>query len=245
MNNYIEFVHEKDRNLGIIRLNNPPENYIKTPDFLDINEIDSFVQENALKGLIITGTGRHFSAGADRDELKILSKDKELLFNKITKGKEILDFFENIEIPVISAIKGVCFGGGLEIALAAHIRVVSDKSIFSFPESGLNMIPGLSGIIRLSKIVKTGKSLEILLSGNTFSAEDAYEYGIADYITTKDEVMPFSIDLLHKMTEDRSLTVINAVVRSLNNAKKMNLRDAIEAETKVFCELALKESSLQ
>ena len=148
--------------IGILTISNGKENYLPQPDFVDIEEIKKWTSEDDLKGIIITGLGRNFSAGADIENLNKLSQNEDLLQEKMELGKNVLDFIENLNIPVIAAINGVCFGGGLEIALACHIRIASPKALFAFPEINHGIIPGLGGTYRLSKLINKG-IYEILL----------------------------------------------------------------------------------
>ncbi len=130
--------------LGIITLNNPPQNFIPTPDFIDEDALVSFLQMQEIKGIVITGNGRHFSAGADLENLKSLSLFPEELSKSLTYGKKLLSIIENSNLPVVAAIKGICFGGGFEIALSAHIRVCSENALFAFPEINHQLMPGLA-----------------------------------------------------------------------------------------------------
>lgn len=124
---------EVDGSLGILTLNNPPENYLINPEFVSIDQLKSWLKEN-IKGLIITGAGRHFSGGADLNNLMELAKNENELFTNLSKGNDLLNYIDDLEIPVVAAISGVCFGGGLEIALSCDIRICTERSMFAFPE---------------------------------------------------------------------------------------------------------------
>ena len=188
--------------------------------------------------MIFTGKGRHFSAGADRDKLFELASDGSNLKEKIRKGSEILKYISEIGIPTMAAIKGVCFGAGFEIALACHIRICSEKSIFAFPEVNLNLMPGLNGTVRLPGLVGIGNAVELLLSGDTIDSERAYELKLVNHIVPTKEVFNFTVSLMNKMVKDRPIKVINYIIRSIHNYNKLSFNEAIEEEAKMFCELA-------
>jgi enoyl-CoA hydratase/carnithine racemase len=228
--------------IGILTLNNPPENFLIEPDFLDLKVFKKWIKESGIKGLVIIGKGRHFSAGADIENLYANSGKKGKFKYKLKKGHKILAFIENLNIPTISAISGACFGGGLEIALSTHIRVSSENALFSFPEIELGLIPGLNGSYRLSKLLKRSKVIELLLSGDIIDAEKAHSAGIVDYVVAKNEVLNFSLALLKKLTDNRPMEVINFIIKSLNNSRNFNLKKAMKKEMIFFCKLALKES---
>ncbi|MBP7552089.1 MAG: enoyl-CoA hydratase/isomerase family protein [Spirochaetes bacterium] len=237
-----EILFEKRESIGIIILNNPPHNYLYDPEFLDIKSVVKWITDNKLKGLILTGVGRNFSAGADLKTLFEQASDIKQIEKKISKGKKVLSFLENINIPTVAAINGICFGGGLEIALSCHIRVSSDNSLFAFPESNYSLIPGLGGLLKLYGICGVKKTLEIALSGNTFDASNALSNKIIDIIVPKNELIDYSVDYLKKLTANRDLEVINSIVVSLNNAKRLDIETGMKEETKLFCKLAYIEA---
>jgi enoyl-CoA hydratase/carnithine racemase len=228
----------KNDGIGILKIVNPPSNYIKVPDFLDEAFISEILNDRSLKGIIIAGTGRHFSAGADLKMMKELATDKEQFMNRITTGKRLLRLFRMAEIPVIAAVNGACFGAGLEIALSCHIIVCSRNALFAFPEINLGLFPGLEGAARLSERTGEVKALEIVLSGNIITAEDALRIGIADYISDEKEAESFVLNYLNNLVKDRDPEIIRAVMRSLGNACRMNESDALNEETRLFCNLA-------
>jgi len=228
--------------IGIITIENPPENYLAQPDFVPLEVLKKWTSYDYLRGLMITGTGKQFSGGGNLDHLFSMINAKEDISAKISKGKKVLDFLENLNIPVIAAIQGICFGGGLEIALACHIRIGSDNALFAFPESNYNLIPGLGGNIRSQKLIGFPKSLKMILSGDMINAEDALEMKLIDYIVPKNKLHDFAFNFLLKMTKDRRLEVIHAVMEVLRNERKLPVEDAMRNETRLFCELALAEA---
>jgi enoyl-CoA hydratase/carnithine racemase len=228
--------------IGILRLSNPPENYLAEPEFIDHGFIEDRILNDKVKGIIICGAGRHFSGGANLDDLFLLANNNEKMIADMDKGKALLDYFEYLEIPVIAAIKGICFGAGLEIALATHLRVCSEKALFAFPESNYGLIPGLGGTTRLSEKATFPQSLKMILKGDMIDVNEAHDMNIADYIVPDQEVFDFSLSLLKRMTEDRSLKVIHYVMRALMNTKHLTLSEAMKEETRMFCELAAEEA---
>jgi enoyl-CoA hydratase/carnithine racemase len=240
MENSKIFAWENKDNIGILSIDNPPQNYLTEPDFLDLSKLKEWTADETLKGIILTGKGRHFSAGADFANLKRLSRDPGLLYSKMTRGKEILDYLDDLELPTIAAIRGACFGGGLEIALACHIRVSSQNALYAFPEINLNLLPGLGGTVRLTERLPYSTALQILLAGGIVSAEQALEIGLADHLVPARQVYNFSLSLMKKMVDARPVEVIRSVVRALNNSRRMSAREAMEEETRMFCELAAK-----
>lgn len=240
MNNNEEITWEKREHIGLLSINNPPENYLNNPEFISMDLLKEISTDKTIKGIIIKGTGRHFSAGANLENLKKIANEESVLFEKMTKGKALLDFIENLRIPVIAAVSGVCFGGGLEIALVAHIRICTENAIFAFPETNYNIMPGLAGTIRLAKLIGKGKAAEIILSGEVVNSVKAKEVRLVDYIVPSKEINDFTIDFLNRLVADRDPDVIESVMMSIQNAGRMSFEDAVKEETKLFCRLALK-----
>ena len=230
--------------IGILSISNGKENYLNTPDFLNPDALKKWTSEDNLKGIIITGAGRNFSAGADMKNLKALVENEIILNEKMNEGKAILDFIEDLNIPVISAINGVCFGGGLEIALASHMRICSPKALFAFPEINHGIIPGLGGTYRLTRLIKKG-TYEILLNGDMMNAEEAKKIGLIDYISESKDSKELAMDKLENMIKDRSIEVIQSVMKAIKNSKILNKNEALKSETELFCKLAVNVKPLQ
>jgi enoyl-CoA hydratase len=225
---------------GIITLINPPENRIEEPEFIRKEELYEALQDNDLKGILVRGAGRHFSAGADLEKLKQLARDEQLLSDRMSAGKNLISMIESSEIPVVAMISGVCFGAGLEIALACHIRICSKNALFAFPEVNYGILPGLGGTVMLSKLIGAGRSAEIILSGDIVDAQKALDYRLADYVVPNSELETFSMSYIEKITSDRDIDVIRSVMKSIHNAQTLPFEKALEEETKLFCSLALR-----
>ncbi|OHD64153.1 MAG: hypothetical protein A2176_00745 [Spirochaetes bacterium RBG_13_51_14] len=227
----------KDR-IGLLTIDNPPQNYLAEPDFMELGRLREWTGDAALRGIIISGNGRHFSAGANLETLRLMARDERHLLTKLHQGRELLDWLENVEIPVLASISGACFGGGLEIALACHIRVCGKNALFAFPEINHCLMPGLGGTVRLPGRIGFSSAVEMILSGDIVNADRALEIGLVDHVVASREAFNFSYSLMKKMVDGRSSDVITSVVRAVNNSRTMSRREAMEEETKMFCRLA-------
>jgi len=231
-----------DDPVGIITLDNPPANSLSEPDFLKDSELEDFRHKNRLKGLVFTGSGRHFSSGADIQELFEITGKKNLLQTKIEQGKRLLQSIEELDIPVVAAIDGICFGGGFELALACHIRVCGEKTLFAFPEVNHNLMPGLGGIRRLSKLLKGGVSYEMIIGGDMIGAAKALELNIVDHVVASGETLSYSVHLLKSMVHNKPREVIQAITRAIYYCRSKSAEEAFIEETRLFCDLARKEA---
>lgn len=233
-----------EKNICFIRLNNKPYNYLNKPEFIDPQVVESTIKNDVCKAIVISGVGRHFSAGADKEMLFEMAANSTLK-EEIEKGIELLTQLRSYNIPIIACIEGSCFGGGLEIALNADIRIASDKGMFAFPEVGLNVMPGLGGVFQTSKITGKAKALETVLKGDIFSTEQAKAMNLVDYCVDAKTTLDFGTKMAGSLIQDKDLTVVNAVVESIRNAEIMDYSDAIKRETELFCELAVKANKAQ
>ena len=166
-------------------------------------------------GIILTGAGsRAFAAGADISELKDL--DDVGGFNLATEGQEkVFNFIEQSSKPVIAAVNGFALGGGLELALACHIRIASEHAKLGLPEVSLGLIPGYGGTQRLPRLVGKGKALELILTGDMIDADVAYKIGLLNHVVPADFLLNTANVLLQKILS-RSPMAVAAAIRAVN-----------------------------
>jgi enoyl-CoA hydratase/carnithine racemase len=233
---------EINDSIGIITLHDPPGNVLAIPEFIHPGILSRFISENDIKGLIIKGYGKNFSAGGNLDAIFDASQDPNHLASMMDEGLKLLNLIQDLDITVIAAINRVCFGGGLEIALACHIRVASDNALLAFPEVNQNLMPGMGGTFRLPFQAGLAGSMQMILGGDTLNAGAAKELGIVDFIAPKDQAFEFALNLMQKMTHDRPLKVIRSIMAALKNASACTPEEAMKAETKLFCSLATDEA---
>ncbi len=228
----------REEGIGVISLSNGKENYLDQPNFVDLDQLKNWTNDAGLKGIIIRGLGRNFSAGANLEILKQQAEDQSNLSEKIEQGKDLLNYIEALEIPVIAAINGICFGGGLEIALACHMRIASKKALFAFPEINHGLLPGLGGMYRTVNLVRN-KSYEIILNGDMMNAEKALEIGLIDTVTDHKNAFDLAREKMLSMTRGRSPELIRYAMQAIKNADFLSKEDALKRETEMFCKLAV------
>ena len=173
----------KDNDIAIITINNPPVNALSPGVPEGISEaLDRIAQDASVKAAVLIGGGRTFVAGADIKE-----------FGKMTSGKPrgagltpFLLKLEDSTKPVIVAIHGTAFGGGLELAMAGHYRVAVSSAQVGQPEVKLGLIPGAAGTQRLPRLAGVAKAVEMCMTGNPVKADEALKFGIIDRIVDGD-----------------------------------------------------------
>lgn len=198
--------------IGHLELNHPPANQMNAGFFSEFNEmVDELRMLKELKAIVISSKGRHFSSGADLDELleqvviagEMNPPDRNENW-MIRSGKNYRSFlfFEETEIPVIAAIRGVCIGSAFELALYTHFRFCGEDAVFGLPETSFNLMPGLGGIRKIAALVGQAKAIEMVLRGNTFGAEEALENHLVDRIVPRRKVVEFSVAFARKVMKN-------------------------------------------
>jgi len=188
--------------------------------------------DKAIRALIITGSGtKAFVAGADIAEFADFSmqEGKQLSSNGHFK---IFNFIENYSKPVIAAVNGFALGGGLELAMACHMRVVSSNAKMGLPEVSLGVIPGYGGTQRLAQLVGKGKAFEMIVTADTINAEDAYKWGLANHITTQEELLNKCFEITNKIIT-KSPVAVKSAIKSIN-AGYNNKFNGYEVEIEEF-----------
>jgi enoyl-CoA hydratase len=140
-----------------------------------------------VRAVLITGAGhKSFVAGADISEIAELTDETSRKF--VERGQSVLRLIEQSKKPVIAAVNGYALGGGCELAMACHIRIGSEAAVFGLPEVTLGIIPGYGGTQRLSQIVGKGKALELMMTGDSINAVEAYRIGLINMLVPADKL---------------------------------------------------------
>lgn len=171
--------------------------------------------DSAVGIVLLTGSGeKAFVAGADIKEFADFSVQQGQELAAI--GQELLfDYIENMSKPVIAAINGFALGGGLELAMAAHIRIASTNARMGLPEASLGVIPGYGGTQRLTQLVGRGKANELIFTAGMIQAEEALSWGLVNHVCPQEELMELAQKIAGKILAN-SGTAIAAAIRSVN-----------------------------
>ncbi|WEK19264.1 MAG: enoyl-CoA hydratase-related protein [Candidatus Pedobacter colombiensis] len=194
--------------------------------------ISSATQQDEVRGVLLTGAGeKAFVAGADISEFSDYNgqQGEDLARNG---QKVVFDAIEKCPKPVIAAINGFALGGGLELAMACHIRVGADHAKLGLPETSLGLIPGYGGTQRLTQIVGKGKAIEMIATAEMISAADAEKIGLLNYVVPQSELIAKAEAILNKV-KLRAPLAIAAAIKSVNSALDFEV-NGFETEIKEF-----------
>ena len=215
--NFENILVQKKERLALITIHRPKKlNALNKATISELNAVFEELEEDEnIRVIIITGSGeKAFVAGADISEFAHFSIEEGS--DLARAAQEILfDYIENLSTPVIAAINGFALGGGLELAMSCHFRVASETAKMGLPEVSLGVIPGYGGTQRLPQLVGKGKAMEMIMTAGMISAEEAKAVGLVNYVTTLEELLPFTEKIAHKITRNSSLA-ISAAIRAIN-----------------------------
>lgn len=197
---------------------------------------ETFAREGgdpAVRGIVLTGAGRRvFVAGADITEIRALTPETALALAR--RGQEVLLRIERTPKPVVAAIGGYALGGGLELALACHLRVAAPRAKLGLPEVRLGVIPGYGGTQRLPRLIGRGRALRMILTGEAVGSEEALACGLVDAIGS--DPVEEAAALLDRVLANGPLAVRNALLAV--DAARSGLEEGQELEASLFAALA-------
>ena len=214
---YENILIEQSGQIRQITINRPSQlNALNSQTIAELNDALKAADQDAATGVVIlTGSGdKSFVAGADIKEFAHFSvAEGEQL---AAKGQELLfSFIENMSTPVIAAVNGFALGGGLELAMASHIRLASSNAKLGLPEVSLGVIPGYGGTQRLAQLVGRGKANEMIFTAGMITAEEALTWGLVNHVCEPDELLPLAQKIAGKILNN-SGTAIASAIRSVN-----------------------------
>lgn len=225
---YDTLILEKDGPIGIITLNRPPAHPFNYPAMDNLSKaLTELENDKSIRSIILTGAGnKAFSAGFDiksfADPMNTwIGRLGHMTFNRMERGAK----------PIIAAINGFALGGGCELALACHFRIMVDdeKAVLGLPEINLGIIPGWGGTQRLPRLIGRTRALEIALMGRRINAREAYDWGLINKISKPGEVMNDAKEYAGALAKRAPLAlkaILNAVVLGMDT----NMAAGLEIE---------------
>lgn len=193
--------------------------------------LDLLMEDDTVKGLIITGEGRSFVAGADIAVQSSFDVSAGREWGR--RGSSIFRKLEKMEIPTIAAVNGFALGGGCELALACDMIIASKKAKFGQPEVGLGITPGFSGTQRLPRRVGIAKAKELIFTGEMISGEEAARIGLANMVVDPEELMEAAKKLADKIVKNAPIAIKYAKA-CIDRGMDVDLDSGISIENEIF-----------
>lgn len=237
---------EKRDGIAIITLNRPEVvNAINDeirkglPAALRDADQDPAVQAIVLHG----GEGRGFCAGADIKEARG-AESQIAVHTRVGRDGWIKAFFAT-EKPIIAAIHGFCMGGGMEIALGCDIRIASKDAKFALPETGLGLIPGAGGTQRLARMIGLSRAMDMILTGERMSGEEAYRLGLVSrLVETPEEVLTEALAVAAKVAS-KAPVATRFAKQAVNKSLDLSLEDGLALEANLFALLSATQDKVE
>jgi enoyl-CoA hydratase len=228
--------------VATITLERPPANALSSGLLRELSQVlDEIEGNDDVRVIVIHGEGRFFSAGADIKEFTTVDSSEG--FSKLGKfGQDLFDRMEKFSKPIIASIHGAALGGGLELAMACHIRLVSETAKLGLPELQLGLIPGFAGTQRLPKYVGVARAAEMLFTSEPITGLEAVQYGLANHAYPENEVLENAYKLAGKIAK-KSPVSIKAAIQLLNYAKSAEFYDGSNKEAELFGEVFVSKDA--
>lgn len=237
MSKYESLLITKEGRVAILTLNRPEQLNTVGPAVwqeleMAANEIEAM---DDLGAVIITGAGKHFTAGIDLSTLEDFNSS--FVMKNIPWAQSVYTRWEVFPVPVIAAIRGVCYGSGVELILACDIRIAADNLRISIPEVRFGLAPDMGGTTRLPKLIGPGQAKRLIYSCDEINAEEAARIGLVELVVSKDKLMEEAMALANRIAAQPPIAVKMAK-RGINAAMDSSVAAGLlfeQAQTTYCC----------
>jgi enoyl-CoA hydratase/carnithine racemase len=234
---YEALLYEKKARIGYVTLNRPRILNAQSPEmFEELAEVFGDIKHDPDVGVVIlSGAGdRAFCAGADINFLKQLAQTTPVAAKTFVEMNRLaFGAIAHLGKPVIAAVNGFALGGGCELAMACHIRIASDNARFGQPEINLGLFPGAGGTQRLPRLVGKGIALEMMLTGEPISAQEAHRVGLVNRVVPAAELMETAEKLAQQILSKAPLAV-GMILEAVQHGMEMSLAEGLQLEENLF-----------
>jgi enoyl-CoA hydratase len=232
----MEFTHvhlEQVDSIAVLTLDHPPANGLSQPTFTGLTTaLDYIERERSIKVIVLTGKGKFFAAGADIKEFTAVEKAEQgTAISRV--GQQLFQRMEAFPKPIIAAIHGAALGGGLELAMACHIRYATPTAKLGLPELNLGLIPGFAGTQRLPKLVGKAKALELLFTSQPISGEEAEKLGLVNGLFPEELVLQKTLDFA-KVVASKSAVSLQYVLQAITAGDEHGFEVGAAKEAELF-----------
>lgn len=232
-----------EEGIAVVTIDRPPVNVLSRQVMQELDRcVESLNTDGAVKVVILTGGGAFaFVAGADVKEIAAIASGQEA-GRLAAEGQAVIMKIQRLEKPVIAAINGVCLGGGNELAMACHLRIAGDRTRFGQPEISLGIIPGFGGTQRLPRLIGKAKAIELTLTGDLITAQEAHRLGLVNHVVPQDQVMKVAKDLARKIAS-KGQVAVRAALSAIEQGLERSLDEGLAAEARAFGQVAETEDA--
>jgi enoyl-CoA hydratase/carnithine racemase len=219
-----------ENRVALLTIDRPPLNILPGDSYEELADtVIGLVRRKEARVVVIAGTPKAFISGLDINDINAIETAEE---NDRFTGqiKNLFRQIENLPRPVIAAIDGNCFGGGLELALSCHIRLAGDTARLALPEINVGTIPGFGGTQRLPRIIGRTRALELILTGRTVSAEEAERIGLVNAVHPSKDLINQTMKLAGEICE-KNYQAVEAAMHAIAEGYELELEKAVKVES--------------
>jgi len=231
---YQNILFEIKNHTALVTINRPDKlNALNGQTINELEDVFQSIKNNSeIFTVVIIGSGeKAFVAGADIAELNKLDVMSAKEFSE--KGNRVFRSIETLDKPVIAAVNGFALGGGCELALACHIRLASENAKFGQPEVNLGIIPGYGGTQRLARLVNSARALEMILTGDMVSAEEALRIGLVNKVFSQADLLNKALELAEKISS-KGQQAIRFALKAVKATDNISLTEGLAYEASLF-----------
>lgn len=220
-----------DKNIGILTLNRPEVLNALNREMAEeiVSALEHFDQDDSVRVIVITGSGKAFAAGADISEMV----NDDAISLELLNQFAVWDRISLIKKPVLAAVHGFALGGGFELALSCDLIFASEQVQLGFPEIKLGVMPGAGGTQRLTKSMGKAKALEWLWTGDTMGAKEALQYGVINRIIPEEVLLDETLAFAEMLTKQAPLS-LRLIKEAVNKAVDTSIYEGMQFERKNF-----------
>ncbi|MDM5208710.1 enoyl-CoA hydratase [Cytobacillus kochii] len=239
----MEYLNWKiDNKVATITINRPPANALSSGLIEELGEVLDQIEPNQdIRVILIHGEGHFFSAGADIKEFTSIESG-EGFSHLAENGQALFERIETFKKPIIAAIHGAALGGGLELAMSCHIRLVAENTKMGLPELQLGLIPGFAGTQRLPRFVGTAKAAEMILTSDPITGLEAVQLGLANHAYPEEKLLENAYSMAQKIAK-KSPVSVGATLELLNYSKSNRYYDGVKKEAELFGQVFVSEDA--
>ena len=230
--------------VATVVIDRPPVNALSIPVLRELLAVTSSLASNAtLRCVVLTGAGeKYFVAGADVREAAATPPERAP--ERTALGQELMRSIENLPVPVVVAVNGLCLGGGCELALAGDIRIAADHARFGQPEINLGIIPGFGGTQRLPRLIGSGAALDLMLTGRDISAAEALQLGLVSRVVPGSELLNTAQAVASRISSF-SKDAVAAIKLAVHQGRELPLTQALRLESDLSGRIRLTPNALE
>src|SRR5690625_1533125 len=231
-------------NIAVVEVDVPPANTLSSGSIKELRAAVKELEANdEVHGVVVTGAGRFFVAGADIKEFVPALGNYDQGLAMAEAGQALCDEIEAMKKPVVAAINGAALGGGLELAMGCHYRIAASDAILGLPELKLGLIPAFGGTQRLSRLTDIGTATEIILTGRQLSGDEAKELGIVHQSVALDDLRETALATAKALVDGKSMTSVTRALEAITTGYNDSIENGLELERKLFAELFLTDDA--